>query len=377
MTTATKTKPKQSPKAVDPRPPAIRGKYERNAFVAGRNAAVAGRPDSDNPYSLDASEGEKTLHLHWNDGYDAFHAEAKARKKGDVTADDADSADEGTKSNSSAEIGEICGSNSPAVPSPTPPDASLEHDHLVKIKAARAVVADRERTYLSLKSRAKQAKEAFEEAVADLTAVIDDGEEILPLFDGLPQTAEAKQATADATDATDEAGQAAEPDTAWRQAPAAELEAFGLRPGVIDKLVEAGCPTIGEIEDLRASHKGLQSIPGIGQKKISEIEDAIVAWLTRHRDAKVFAAAAEPATGANENPDRAYADDRAHVAQVLARADVIEDSRVFEPQCAARMYWEDGKKAYEDERPPEDCPWTPGESQDDWLRGWLTGFTTD
>ena len=76
-------------------------------------------------------------------------------------------------------------------------------------------------------------------------------------------------------------------DDAWRAAPLSDLH---LKTNVHDKLTEAGISTIGQLEDLRAdiSNRKAKWPKGIGQAKITEVEDAVVAWLTKNRDAAEF-----------------------------------------------------------------------------------------
>lgn len=273
-------------------------------------------------------------------------------------ADEAKTADAADVADGEVQSEHLRSSATSAVDSPASASTpSADRAHLDKIKAARAVVADRERTYLSRKSQAKQAKEAFEEAVADLTAVIDDGQEILPLFDSLPPETETAETEAPGPEPQNDA---------WRQVPVSEL---GLSASILEKLAEAGCETVGELEDRRASHKGLRSISGIGEKKITIIEDAIVAWLTKHRDAKVFAAAAEPKTGPPGDGEA----DEAHTLQIHERADHLDTGEpgVLEARLPDLQIWRDGGQAYGNGEPLETCSWMPGEQQDDWIRGWL------
>lgn len=247
----------------------------------------------------------------------------------------------------------------PAAPDAEPPAPSADRAHLDKIKAARAVVAEREHVWRQLKSRAKGAKEAFEEAVAELTKVIDNGEEHLPLFDG------PKKSEAAATDAPPSPPPLAttEANNAWRSVPVAEL---GLSDKITEKLADAGCETIGALEDLRASFKGLRSISGIGQKKIDLIEDAILKWLTEHRDQAVFhPAEAKDADGGWS----ALADE--HGRHILARAEFLKQDGPLDRQSAGKYWWDDGRAAQDNGDPITSCPWTAGEAQDDWLRGWL------
>jgi hypothetical protein len=66
---------------------------------------------------------------------------------------------------------------------------------------------------------------------------------------------------------------------AWRKAPIKEL-------GLTEKLAELLPETIGDLEDLRADiATGKKEWPkGIGNGKVTMIEDAVIDWLTKHRD---------------------------------------------------------------------------------------------
>lgn len=83
--------------------------------------------------------------------------------------------------------------------------------------------------------------------------------------------------------------------SAWRAAPTLQLDLAGV-PRLGPKKLEAlyaACPTIGDLEDLRAKGigkgLGLRSIKGIGEEAAQAIEDKTLAWLTENRDKAVFA----------------------------------------------------------------------------------------
>ena len=73
-------------------------------------------------------------------------------------------------------------------------------------------------------------------------------------------------------------------------------------------LTKKGIDTIGKLEDLRASGGGYRrwqdAAKGIGDEGAEAVTDAVLAWLTKHRDAAVFAAAA-PQKAADEKPSTA------------------------------------------------------------------------
>jgi|GEM_PF-6899559 len=85
---------------------------------------------------------------------------------------------------------------------------------------------------------------------------------------------------------------ASEPTNAWRSVPLVGMPLEGIKglgPKKIETLVRA-CPNMGEFEDLRGG-KGLTSLEGIGLALASELENAMMTWLAKNRDAAVIAAA--------------------------------------------------------------------------------------
>jgi ribosome modulation factor len=154
----------------------------------------------------------------------------------------------------------------------------------------------------------------------------------------------------------------------WRKVPIEELEINhikGMGAKKYDSILEV-CRTLGELEDLRAG-AGLTSIKGIGRGMADQIEDVVLAWLSRNRDAEVLAAAA---SGAIEARD--------HSEQVASRAAQIRDDTSFEHKDIFQGAFDSGKQAYEDpESDVTDCPWTQGEQQDAWIAGWLNAESLD
>ena len=68
---------------------------------------------------------------------------------------------------------------------------------------------------------------------------------------------------------------------AWKIEP---IESLGLPSGVVSTLQGAGIDTIGRLEQRRADiSNGRESWPrGIGEAKVTKIENAVIAWLTQH-----------------------------------------------------------------------------------------------
>lgn len=137
---------------------------------------------------------------------------------------------------------------------------------LEEIRAKQGEIDDANRVLLSLEEETKEAKAQWEQRVAELGCLIRRRDEKLPLFD--------KKSLA----AADEPG-----DESWRLV---DIDQLALGSSLTEKLREAGINTIGELEDQRAI--GLTEIKGIGQAKVTKIEEHVVDWLTRNRDADVF-----------------------------------------------------------------------------------------
>ena len=122
------------------------------------------------------------------------------------------------------------------------------------------------------------------------------------------------------------------------------------------------CPTLGKLEAVRGGEDGLMSLPGVGRKMADAIEEVILNWLSRNRDAEVLNAAAD---GANEVAKRGQ--------QIEQRLDEIRQLNDLHPKPGFEGAFESGRIAngtpdYE----ATDCPWLPGDQQDAWLMGWVT-----
>lgn len=178
---------------------------------------------------------------------------------------------------------------------------------------------------------------------------------------------------------------------AWRDCTIAELGAHGLRSSLVNRLAELGFDTIGKLEDLRAkiSTGAVDRWPkGIGEAKITEIENAVVGWLTANRDAGVFGAipttegdteeveevgqdsasdANDPRYPTMEQWDKLTADQKkdwfGSRCENLGTLKSIEFEKAFD---AGRDAWHAGKNV-------DACEYYPGARCDDWLRGWVTG----
>jgi hypothetical protein len=254
----------------------------------------------------------------------------------------------------------------------------------------------------------KSAVPAKEKPAADWSPLVDLGE----LVAAATSEDAPEAATALADDLVD-----SDPN-AWRSAPTPQLDLAGvprLGPKKLEALYSA-CPTIGDLEDLRAKGSGkgvgLRSIKGIGEDAAQAIEDRVLAWLTKNRDQEAFAAAAEvesqsvvtagvPASLLDDEPNaNNYAaaierqpksaatppvdssnspttpDSIRHRAkQILSAAidgseDLEAKSRDVKNKTIAR-YIQAGAEAYRSGTSTSvtDCPWEAGDAMDDWIRG--------
>jgi len=161
---------------------------------------------------------------------------------------------------------------------------------------------------------------------------------------------------------------------AWRNASIDELD---LPEKLKYKLIEDGRDTIGRLEDLRAEiSQGRAKWPkGIGAAKITAIEDAVITWLTSNRDSQAFGEATQPAVPSDTatEPTADEAD-----AALIARAAALNDGT---PNCLENTMptdkaWQSGYNQYGRvidgiEQQLTDCPYIPGDEQDDWLRGFM------
>lgn len=188
----------------------------------------------------------------------------------------------------------------------------------------------------------------------------------------------------------------------WRSASINEL---GLPDKLVEKLALDGIELIGQLEDRRGEiSQGRAKWPkGIGAARITEIENAIVEWLSKDRDQAVLAECgranpteppeaptcpaeserASPVIDAANVPTagqwEAMSDDeqRDYIAR---RADLINDgsnSCLDSKHPETDRHWSQGFQDFDADvgggRKCElqDCIYTPGPEMDDWIRGWL------
>lgn len=139
--------------------------------------------------------------------------------------------------------------------------SDLEREHYEAIKERSAEVTRLLLEWNQLKGDASEAKKEYDNAVSELTYLINRGPDY--------------QRKLEFEDSED--GET----LAWRDEP---IDAnLGLTAKVLEKLEEAGITTIGQLEDRRAG-EGLTSIAGIGQATADKIEEQVLEWLDEHRD---------------------------------------------------------------------------------------------
>ena len=168
------------------------------------------------------------------------------------------------------------------------------------------------------------------------------------------------------------------PSNEWRAVATSEL-ALGSIKGVGEKLldeIEARCPTIGSLEDLRAEGSGkgigLRSFKGVGEEKASAIEDRILQWLTENRDKAVFASAATEATETDQSSIPPADREAALIALAEQLAAGSLDSHAHDHAHT------EGGEAFLQGKGTIHCPYRPDSSQAaDWIRGFLLNQQTD
>lgn len=180
--------------------------------------------------------------------------------------------------------------------------------------------------------------------------------------------------------------------TDWQSVSITALE--GLSDKLIERLQEDGIDTMGQLEARRGEiSEGKAKWPkGIGEVKITAIEDAVIDWLTENRDRQVFTelesghvseqeeeAAESPAEAADAMPGDASAVDESDVEAtkftdaINARAielDTGDEGSLDEVLKAG--YWDRGYEHYQAGGELRDCGLPESPAQDDFIRGWLT-----
>ena len=299
-------------------------------------------------------------------------------------------------------------------------DIKAYREYLRRRKEAQAVVGELALTMSRAKARAKVASERFNEEVDNLESIVEGGwREVKRRMEAAGRASSVFKGPTKADD-TDASGEVIDgsftvvdkPDSiygtsatldaqapseavsdAWRECTIAELGAHGLRASLVQRLAELGYDTIGKLEDLRAkiSTGAVDRWPkGIGEAKITEIENAVVGWLTANRDAGVFGAI--PTTeGDAGNVDADEEGGQDSGATAPSECPTTEAWDKFTPQqkidwlgdrCGnlgdlkareSEKAWKLGNDDWHAGKNVDACEYYPGARCDDWLRGWVTG----
>jgi hypothetical protein len=221
-----------------------------------------------------------------------------------------------------------------------------------------------------LADRAKKIKKRIDCLAEELSDLRKDG----------PQPIKRRMAAAAAatgrSDNADSAGFAAAPalsNDTWRSASIGHLN---LKPNVHEKLIEDGIETIGQLEDRRAEiSQGKAKWPkGLGEAKITEIEDAVVAWLTKNRDGAAFNSASLPAAPEATAANWDELTDAQRSVALSTRAGQLntgEQNSLDSKHPDGDKFWNSGYGASNAGGEISDCAYLPGPEQDDWIRGFL------
>lgn len=171
----------------------------------------------------------------------------------------------------------------PPEPDPSEVVEAVDTDELVRLREKeklleriRKTAAKSRKLKLDLdeaKENCKTIKRSWEEAVSTLTLLCDSaktGQKLLLPIDERPQE--------DEDEGDDDVG---EDDDAWRDTP---LDDLAVSDGSLKLLRQAGVDSLGQLEDLRRDiSEGRAEWPkGIGEAKVTHIEDAVVQWLAAH-----------------------------------------------------------------------------------------------
>lgn len=180
---------------------------------------------------------------------------------------------------------------------------------------------------------------------------------------------------------------AASTDESWKSA---KLEELNLKPALHEKLIENGIATLGDLENLRmqiADNK--KDWPkGIGEAKITAIENAVVDWLSKNRGRQVVAekpgagsdsqppaapaVAAEPDSSPLKYPSQKSWDSWSESQQtkwIEARAKELEVVS-SPPEEGELPAWQKGYDDFFEGDDLQNCTLPPGQDMDLWIRGW-------
>lgn len=252
--------------------------------------------------------------------------------------------------------------------------ANIERDYI----EVTLEINEHENTIDHAKAEIKRLSEQQRELATELRHLRNDDQfqPRLPLVEGEPAGTQADARPPAESPQGDARPAAAAPDAdAWRKV---SINKLGLSPKLEDKLVDVGCINIGLLEELRAEiSQGRAKWPkGVGAARITEIENAVVEWLSKNRDAAAFAelTAATHESVPTAGQWESMTDDQRR-DYIARRADAINDGT---PNCLDRkhadssQYWDRGHIDFREEAELRDCIYLPGVEMDDWIRGWLS-----
>jgi len=287
-----------------------------------------------------------------------------------------------------------------------------------RVDAAEKRLAQFVIDHARLKAQTKAAKEEMEDATELLESLYGQNPEYNPAaspantrpvqsYDGPASPAATSEGDSPTLASSGEAaapsspGNSADPD-AWKSTPITALTS--LTPKLIEKLQEAGLTTMGKLaarqEEISLSNGGEKWPKGIGEVKITAIEDAVIDWLNENRDREVFedltsVAAGEQAseqasgqaegaevdgvTGEDDAANYVADADKAAADAIAARALVIDngESGALDALLPDAGYWELGWNHYEDGSPIGTCELPASPAQDDFIRGYLSAAKAD
>ena len=167
-------------------------------------------------------------------------------------------------------------------------------DTLAEIATAEQECLTTEDRIAELREELKEAKAAYERRVSHLRRLCgklsaSGNGRVSP---SLPPTDQPAASPMDS--AVDSRADDSAPIDDWRSVLTTELDLAAVK-GLGEKKREALldlCPTLGQLEDLRAGQGGLTQVEGIGQGLAGKIEERILTWLSANRDRVVLQAAA-------------------------------------------------------------------------------------
>lgn len=147
--------------------------------------------------------------------------------------------------------------------------------------------------FSKLDKAAKSAKKSWEAMVEQVLAMGRRSTEEHPLFDGKAEVNASFVPDGEVIDADYSLRQIAGPppgtcldehladarqDESWRAIEVSELVRHGLSDKLITKLFDAGMSTMGSLANWSSSGKQLTDLPGIGDSKAAEIDEALASF---------------------------------------------------------------------------------------------------